>query len=314
MPLYPARVGAEAIAAALGGARSGKWWRCMCPVHNSRSASLALRDGPRGLILHCHAGCPRDDVIAELRRLVDDAAGASAVRAHPAELERQRAADERDRRRRIAEALDFWEHETADPRHTAVEHYWHSRGLGGLPIPKTIRAAASWLRHRESGGSRPAMVALVEHVEHGPVAIHRTWLTVDGSSKASFDPPRKELGPVGGGAVRLARAGELLLVAEGIETTAAAIAATGLPGWAALSDGGIKRLILPPLPLAALVIIAADNDANGAGERAARIAAQRWLREGRRVRVALPPETGTDFNDLLLNQTPASMGVTRNVA
>jgi putative DNA primase/helicase len=308
MPVDPALVGAAAIAEALGGAqRSGKWVRCRCPVHSSRSASLALWDGPRGLSLHCHAGCPRDAVLAELRRLhlVDDASG-GGVRADPAELEHQREAEARDRKRRIADALDFWRHETADPHATAVERYWHSRGLGDLPIPKTIRATRSWLRHRESGGSRPAMVALVEHVEHGPVAIHRTWLTVDGSSKASFDPPRKELGPVGGGAARLARAGELLLVAEGIETTAAAMAATGLPGWAALSAPGIESLILPPLPLAALVIIAADNDANGRGERAARTAAQRWLAEGRRVRIAMPPIVGTDWADVLADDGEAS--------
>jgi hypothetical protein len=35
------------------------------------------------------------------------------------------------------------------------------------------------------------------------------------------------------------------------------------------------------------------------GERAARIAARHWLAEGRRVRLALPPEPGSDFNDLL---------------
>jgi putative DNA primase/helicase len=322
-PRYPilppirgrAMTGAAAIAEALGSAqRSGKWWRCICPVHNSHSASLALCDGPRGLILHCHAGCPRDDVLAQLRRLdlVDADTGDSTIRSDPAELERQREAEARDRQRRIAEALDFWQHETADPHGTAIERYWLARGLAPL-IPPTIRTSRSWLRHPE-GGSRPAMIALVQHAELGPVAIHRTWLQLDGLKKASFHEPRRSLGPIKGGAVRLARAGELLLVGEGIETTAAAMTATGLPGWAALSAGGIEALILPPLPIASTVIILADNDPNGRSERAARIAAQRWLREGRRVRVAMPPETGTDFNDLLLNQTPASIGVTRNVA
>ncbi|HYU10974.1 MAG TPA: hypothetical protein VEK82_00250, partial [Stellaceae bacterium] len=121
-----------AIASALGGAqRSGKWCRCICPVHNSRSASLALRDGLRGLILHCHAGCPRDDVLAELRRLnlVDADTDVSAARPDPAELERQREAEARDRKRRIAEAFEFWKHETVSPHGTAVERYWLARGL-----------------------------------------------------------------------------------------------------------------------------------------------------------------------------------------
>ena len=105
------------------------------------------------------------------------------------------------------------------------------------------------------------MVALVEHVEHGPVAIHRTWLQTDGAAKASFRNPRLSLGPVGGGAVRLAAAREdvPLIIAEGIETAASVMLAMGWPGWAALSAGGIERLILPPLPLAATVIIAADQ-------------------------------------------------------
>ena len=93
------------------------------------------------------------------------------------------------------------------------------------------------------------------------------------------------------------------MVSEGIETGAAAMTATGSPVWAALSTSGMISLVLPRLPLAAAVVILADHDANGAGERAARAAAQRWLAEGRRVRIALPPEPGTDFADLLLGSS-----------
>jgi putative DNA primase/helicase len=53
------------------------------------------------------------------------------------------------------------------------------------------------------------------------------------------------------------------------------------------------------------VILLADNDADGGGERAAHAAAQRWLAEGRRVRIALPPEPGTDFADLLARRISA---------
>jgi putative DNA primase/helicase len=148
------------------------------------------------------------------------------------------------------------------------------------------------------------MVALVEHVEHGPVAIHRTWLRADGAAKALFRKPRLSLGPVDGGAVRLApaRPDQPLIVGEGIETTASAMLAMGWPGWAALSAGGIERLILPPLPLAATVYAAAHNDANRIGENAARGAARRWLAEGRTVRIAMPAVAGADFNDLLLRK------------
>jgi hypothetical protein len=204
--------------------------------------------------------------------------------------------------------LDLWRHETIPAEGTVVEAYWRSRGLGELPLPATIRAARSWLRHPE-GGSRPAMVALVELCPQsqlclGPVGIHRTFLAIDGSGKASFRAPRLSLGPISGGAVRLAPANDRqqLIIAEGIETAASVMLATGLPAWAALSAGGIERLVLPPLPAAMSVIIATDHDRNSVGESAARAAALRWLAEGRRVRIALPAEPGTDWNDVLLNK------------
>ena len=105
------------------------------------------------------------------------------------------------------------------------------------------------------------------------------------------------LGPVGGAAVRLAAAAEELAVAEGIESGLSAQQATGIPTWAAMSTSGLKTLILPPLPLAAEIVIAADNDA--AGDRAARKAADRWIAEGRTVKIAKPPTEGDDFNDIL---------------
>src|SRR5260221_11474568 len=111
--------------------------------------------------------------------------------------------------------------------------------------------------------------------------IHRTWLHPDGLAKASFRERRLSLGPIGGGAVRLPPPGELRLVGEGIETTASGMAATRLPAWAALSATGLERLILPPLPLARIGIILADNDVNGTGGKAAEKPAQRGL-PGRR--------------------------------
>jgi putative DNA primase/helicase len=45
------------------------------------------------------------------------------------------------------------------------------------------------------------------------------------------------------------------------------------------------------------VVVLADGD--DAGEAAARDCAFRWKREGRRVRIAHPPQ-GMDFNDMLV--------------
>jgi hypothetical protein len=151
------------------------------------------------------------------------------------------------------------------------------------------------------------MVAVVEHVQRGPVAVHATYLCPDGRGKA--DVPKEEqralFGAPKGGAVRLGipRADEWLAVGEGIETTLSVATAGAMPAWAGLSAGGIRALVLPRE--ATHVIVCADHDASGVGQRAAHDAAERWLAEGRRVRIALPPRN-CDFNDLLLGRAASA--------
>lgn len=108
------------------------------------------------------------------------------------------------------------------------------------------------------------------------------------------------------------RPGVELVVGEGIESTLSAALPCGLPAWAALSAPGIEKLVLPFD--ATRVVIAADNDTNGRGQRAAHDAAARWLAEGRHVRVATPPQPGTDFNDVLSGHTAAKISEARHVA
>jgi putative DNA primase/helicase len=235
---------AEKIARQLGQAQhsSSGWLRCRCPAHNSSGATLALRDTSSGIVFYCHAGCTRDAIRDELGRLglLNGASNECSHSADPERIRQQREAEARDRQRRIRAALHLWHNETVPAEGTIIEAYWRSRGLGDLPIPPTIRASRSWIRHSE-GGSRPALIALVEHVDHGLVAIHRTYLTIDGSGKAAFRQPRLSLGPVGGAAVRLADTNETLVVAEGIETAASVMVATGLPAWSGLSAAAATR-------------------------------------------------------------------------
>jgi hypothetical protein len=53
-------------------------------------------------------------------------------------------------------------------------------------------------------------------------------------------------------------------------------------------------------------VIAADNDADGLGQKAALVAARRWAGEMRRVRIDLPPIPGSDWNDVLLGRARAA--------
>ena len=56
-----------------------------------------------------------------------------------------------------------------------------------------------------------------------------------------------------------------------------------------------------------MVLIAADNDASGTGQLAAMRAAARFRREGRRVRIMIPPDTGTDWNDVAIGRAPGAV-------
>ena len=80
-------------------------------------------------------------------------------------------------------------------------------------------------------------------------------------TKAAVAKPRKMLGKIGGGAVRLAPLadGAALGICEGIETGLAVMkACPGLTVWATLSTSGLEQVQLPPE--AKRVIVLADHD------------------------------------------------------
>ena len=238
----------------------------------------------------------RSDVIAALRgRGLWAENGPRSLSRAPRRTPVEREPDQDDARRSEA-ALAIWQ--SAKPAQgTPVETYLASRGIH-LPPPDALRFHAG-LKH-PSGGIWPAMVALVTRGADGtPLAIHRTFLARDGGGKAPVEPQKMMLGPCRGGAVRLADPGDVLMVGEGIETCLAAMQATGHPAWAALSTSGLRALDLPDDVRD--VIVLADGD--DPGEAAARDCAWRWKREGRRVRIARPPQ-GMDFNDMLLGRAP----------
>src|SRR6516165_7607191 len=172
---------AARVAEALGDAsRTGRVWRCRCPVHGGRS--LTLRDGDGGrLLLTCWGGCNRLEVLAELRRsgLLDEGRANNSRRPIT-------PAPYKDRDGHITRALTIWR-EGRPIAGTPVQIYLASRSITG-PLPSNLRFHPAC--PHPSGERFPAMVALVEHVTHGPVAIHRTYLQSDGSGKALVEPSK----------------------------------------------------------------------------------------------------------------------------
>lgn len=141
------------------------------------------------------------------------------------------------------------------------------------------------------------MIGLVRNiVTNEPQAIHRTAIDANG---CKID--RKAYGPIGGGAVKLtddADVTKVIAIGEGIETALSIRELPDLgnmPVWSVLSAGGITAF--PVLPGIESVWIAADNDASGTGQRAARAAGERLEAAGTETIIIASTQAGADLND-----------------
>lgn len=186
---------------------------------------------------------------------------------------------------------------------TPAERYVTARGLDVSNVADLL--FHDDLTHWEAKRGFPGMVAIVRDVNGGQIALHRTYLDAEKPAKADVAPARKTLGPVGGGAVRLAEPRDgVIALAEGIETALAVMTACpDLPVWATLSTAGMEGVVLPPE--ITRVMLLADHD--DAGRRSAEATAATLAMEGRQVFVALPPRAGDDFNDLLRREGPEAV-------
>jgi putative DNA primase/helicase len=182
-----------------------------------------------------------------------------------------------------------------------VDRWLKGRGVRMKAHPSCIRVG---MRVRHSGPPvswHPAMLAMVADASGKPATIHKTYITTDGR-KAPVEKVRMFCaGSVpSGGAVRLTQPEPVLGVAEGIETAIAAMKLFSIPAWAALSDWGVQKFE-PPVETERLIIFA-DNDSHGAGQRAAYALAARLA--GRlQLEIKIPEKPGTDWNDVLLSET-----------
>lgn len=286
-------IGAKGITLALSGRWYGNYGLAFCPAHsNTKTPALRLRDGCGGRLLAlCAAGCSFADVAAALRGLGLLNGRGAAFTPDPAAEAQRRAEEDRERRKRMAQASKAWT-EAQPIEGTLADRYLRARGIRA-PLPLSLRfASAAW--HGATAQRLPAMVAAVA-IDADPVAVHRTYL-VEPGGKAGVTPNKAMLGPVAGGAVRLSGGAGPLVVAEGIETAlslADALVDLSPRVWAALSTSGVAGLRLPNAP--GEIAIAPDGDA--AGRKAAETLAARAHAEGWRVRILPPPGDNLDWND-----------------
>lgn len=178
-----------------------------------------------------------------------------------------------------------------------VSLYLRRRGLAG-PVPEHLRLHPRlpyW-----DGGDRavwPAMIAPLICPNGVVLALHRTYLTSDGS-KAPVPTVKKltgAAGPLAGACIPLHEPQHGVIgIAEGVETAQAVHLATGLPTVAAYCAGNLAAYSWP-LSVKRIVVFA---DADPAGATAAQSLKARALQAGLKVAVMTPSTPGADWCDV----------------
>jgi putative DNA primase/helicase len=284
---------ADQIGIGLKGRRNGNGWLVRCPVpshgrgRGDHSPSLSVADGDDGrLLLLCFAGCEFIAILDELKRLglIDDApkvdrARLALHRADPAPINHEPD----------PAALAIWRN--AKPAAgTIVAEYLERRGIP-LPPPPSLRCGTVMHLDRYE---MPAMIAGVQRPDGQVVAVQSTILTPKGT-QAAVSVPKITTGSLGYGAVRFARAAEVMGVAEGPETALSAQMMAEIPVWASLGGTRLHRIELPEVVRE--VHVFGDNDVSG--HAAAKRTSEVHMALGRRVVLRFPPDGLKDFNDLL---------------
>jgi len=243
-----------AIVTALRGKWHGSYALCHCPAHDDRTPSLSVRQGHRGLLVHCFAGCEPEDVLREIARLP----GGSQP---PAPSIGAYAAPSRSNPRRL------WEN-GVPVSGTLGARYLIKRHLP-IDLPDIRFHPKCPLGRKPRTRFLPALlVALRERREL--VAVQRIFLDLETAACTG----KMLLGRPGGAAWRTSGSVSTLALAEGFEDAAAFTKLTGIPCWAALGAARLPRLHLPN-GLERLIVAPDHDKAGRMAERKSRAAYHR---------------------------------------
>lgn len=258
------------------------------PGHSKADRSVSLRQLPNGRILiHCFS--PKDDwravqAMLGARGVMIGAPGANGP--HPSEA----GTSEEHRIRRVRK---LWR-QAVPLQGTRAETYLRARGILTRTWPSALRflPEATSLHDKRK---RPALIAAITNNHDDLQGVQITLLTPCGRDKAAIETPRRIIGRLSGGAVRLCDGpvqGKLI-VAEGVETAMSASAALDIPAWSALSAGNLARFT-PPDGVSCMIIAA---DRGCAGEAAAEALKRRMADQWLQAEVAFAPDDYPDWND-----------------
>lgn len=235
-----------------------------------------------------------------------------------ARLDKQVAMEAENNARLVKRIPEIWNESIVISSSSAspVHRYFEKRGL----VFKTDTLSDTGLKfhpclsYYDSDGKKvgdfPAMIASIRDVSGKVITLHRTYLQ-DNGKKASVDNVKKMMTvptdlQVQGGAIQLGTAGEVLGIAEGIETALAVRKATGITCWSAV-NAVLLEAFEPPKQVKK-VIIWADKDKSHTGLLSANKLKARLEEKGIEVLVALPAmpipkkAKSVDWNDVLEKQ------------
>ena len=273
---------------------------CRCPAHADRSPSLSIRVGKSALLFHCFAGCDSRDVIRALLA-IDPGALEHGISSHD-------VPDNDDNGWIVSRVRDLWSRGQSISGSPA-DRYLHGRAIT-RGSPALRYHAHTPLGPKGAVRFRPAMLAAVHE---GPrlVALERTFLDADrGRRSRDLREPRRMLGQPGRGCVRLARAHDVLGLAEGVESAISAMVLLGIPVWATLGSERFGRVDIPDR--IQRLILLADNDP--AGHLAIEAASSALAAGGRSIEVQWPWGGLNDWNDVLRKGGKGVGGQARHMA
>jgi len=274
--------------------RAGREWKACCPIHSDRSPSFTIYAGDQRW--HCFGCGEGGDVLDFVRKVhgvgLREAAGMLTgsnlpVVAMP-RLDQPTDAD----RNTIRDAVEIWRNSGAIGG-TPAERYLRNRGIT-IRLPDCLRFSMLRLGRR---GPFPTLVALVAGPDDQPCGIQRIFLTDDGQKASLPDGKVKfSLGRIRGGAIRLAPGAVSGMILSGsVEDGLSLMEIEGRAVWAAPGEEMLAGMFLPE-PVRSVVIGA---DADNAGKRFAAKARDKFMSEGRTVRIIIPTNGAKDFNQEL---------------
>jgi DNA primase len=190
--------------------KAGRERVALCAFHHEKTPSMQVNDA-KGTY-HCFGCGASGDIVryvmetkrVPFREALQFLGAADLPAVDPAQRAKALEEDEAERAAAIAEAQAIW-NDGRPASGSPAEVYLRSRGIT-MTIPISIRFARvySW-KDADTGEIGPALPALIGAVTTGDeiTGLQRIFLRDGGRAKATMKKPKKSLGRIRGGALRL---------------------------------------------------------------------------------------------------------------